>query len=88
MIKAGVATGNQVQEIFKHAKANAYALPAVNVVNTIPIMEPSKDLLGLNLGKIFVFPNFFPPRYAIISFILNKHINKQRKFKLPNFSKI
>ena len=34
MIKKGVATGDQVQEIFKHAKENGYALPAVNVVNT------------------------------------------------------
>jgi fructose-bisphosphate aldolase class II len=34
MIKAGVATGNQVQEIFNHAKKHGYALPAINVVNT------------------------------------------------------
>ena len=36
-IKAGVASGQEVQEIFKHAKANQYAMPAVNVVgsNTI-----------------------------------------------------
>ena len=32
MIKAGVATGNEVQEIFEHAKKNKYALPAINVV--------------------------------------------------------
>ena len=36
-IKPGVATGKEVQAIFKHAKENKYALPAVNVVgsNTI-----------------------------------------------------
>ena len=34
MIKAGVATGNEVQEIFEHAKKHGYALPAINVVNT------------------------------------------------------
>ena len=34
MIKKGVATGDEVQEIFKHAKENGYALPAINVVNT------------------------------------------------------
>lgn len=37
MIKAGVATGHQVQEVLKHAKKNSYALPAVNVVNTSSI---------------------------------------------------
>jgi len=37
MIKAGVATGNQVQEIFNHAKQHGYALPAINVVNTSSI---------------------------------------------------
>ena len=31
---AGVVTGDQVQEIFAHAKANQYALPAANVIGT------------------------------------------------------
>jgi fructose-bisphosphate aldolase class II len=39
MIKAGVATGLEVQEIFNHAKKNGYALPAVNVVSTSSIMQ-------------------------------------------------
>ena len=46
MIKKGVATGNQVQEIFKHAKENGYALPAVNVVNTSTVnavLEEARD---------------------------------------------
>ena len=46
MIKKGVATGNQVQEIFKHAKENSYALPAVNVVNTSTVnavLEEARD---------------------------------------------
>ena len=46
MIKAGVATGLEVQEIFNHAKKNGYALPAVNVVSTSSInavMESAKD---------------------------------------------
>ena len=46
MIKAGVATGNQVQEIFNHAKQHAYALPAVNVVNTSSVnavLEAARD---------------------------------------------
>ena len=46
MIKAGVATGNQVQEIFNHAKKHAYALPAINVVNTSSVnsvLESARD---------------------------------------------
>ena len=30
-IKSGVATANEVQEIFAYAKKNGFALPAVNV---------------------------------------------------------
>ena len=33
-IKPGVATGDEVQEIFKYAKENNFALPAVNVVGS------------------------------------------------------
>jgi fructose-bisphosphate aldolase class II len=46
MIKAGVATGNEVQEIFEHAKKNGYALPAINVVSTSSInavLESAKE---------------------------------------------
>ena len=46
MIKAGVATGNEVQEIFKHAKKHGYALPAINVVNTSSVnavLEAARD---------------------------------------------
>ena len=46
MIKNGVATGNEVQEIFEHAKQNKYALPAVNVVNTSSVnavLESARD---------------------------------------------
>ncbi len=32
--KPGVATGDEVQRIFKHAKTNGYALPAVNVTSS------------------------------------------------------
>ena len=34
VVKAGVATGDDVQKIFELAKAGNYALPAVNCVNT------------------------------------------------------
>lgn len=46
MITKGVATGDQVQKIFRHAKENSYALPAINVVNTSTVnavLEESRD---------------------------------------------
>ena len=46
MIKAGVATANEVQEIFEHAKKHGYALPAINVVNTSSVnavLEAARD---------------------------------------------
>src|SRR5690606_21057218 len=46
-IKQGVATGKEVQEIFKYAKSKGFALPAVNVIgaNTInAILETARDL--------------------------------------------
>ena len=56
-IKAGVATGREVQEIFKLAKAKGFALPAVNVVgsNTInAVLETARDL---NAPVIIQFSN-------------------------------
>ncbi len=56
-IKSGVATGAQVQELFKLAKAKNFALPAVNVVgsNTInAVMETARDL---NAPVIIQFSN-------------------------------
>ncbi|CAM1373269.1 class II fructose-bisphosphate aldolase [Tenacibaculum xiamenense] len=57
MIKAGVATGKEVQEIFKLAKEKSFALPAVNVVgsNTInAVLETAKEL---NSPVIIQFSN-------------------------------
>lgn len=56
-IKPGVATGKEVQAIFNHAKANNYALPAVNVVGSDTInavLETAKDL---NAPVIIQFSN-------------------------------
>ncbi len=56
-IKPGVATGNEVQEIFKLAKAKKFALPAVNVIgsNTInAVLETAKEL---NSPVIIQFSN-------------------------------
>ena len=33
-IQPGVATGDEVQAIFRHAKENSYAMPAVNVTTS------------------------------------------------------
>ena len=57
MIKTGVATGDQVQEIFKLAKSKKFALPAVNVISSSSIngvLEISKEL---NSPVIIQFSN-------------------------------
>ena len=46
-VAAGVVTGDQVQEIFAHARANQYALPAANVVgtnSTNAVLETARDI--------------------------------------------
>ncbi|MBL4744981.1 MAG: class II fructose-bisphosphate aldolase [Flavobacteriaceae bacterium] len=56
-IKAGVATGDTVQQIFKLAKEKNFAIPAVNVVGSGTInavMETAKDL---NAPVIIQFSN-------------------------------
>ena len=56
-IKPGVATGREVQEIFKLAKEKGFAIPAVNVIgsNTINgVLETAKDL---NAPVIIQFSN-------------------------------
>ena len=57
LIKPGVATGNEVQAIFKLAKSKKFALPAVNVIgsNTInTVLETAKEL---NSPVIIQFSN-------------------------------
>jgi fructose-bisphosphate aldolase class II len=56
-ISPGVATGDQVQEIFKLAKKKQFALPAVNVIGSSSInavLETSKEL---NSPVIIQFSN-------------------------------
>ena len=56
-IKPGVATGNEVQAIFKLAKEKGFAIPAVNVIgsNTINgVLETAKEL---NAPVIIQFSN-------------------------------
>ena len=56
-IKPGVATGDAVQEIFKHAKANAYALPAVNVIGSSSVNGVLETAKELNAPVIIQFSN-------------------------------
>ncbi len=54
-IKPGVATGKEVQEIFKHAKANNYAIPAVNVVGSNTINAVLETAASVNSPVILQF---------------------------------
>jgi len=56
-IKPGVATGKEVQDIFNHAKANAYALPGVNVVGSNTINGVLETAAELNSPVIIQFSN-------------------------------
>ena len=56
-IKPGVATGKEVQAIFKHAKDNNYALPAVNVVGSNTINAVLETAAELNSPVIIQFSN-------------------------------
>ncbi len=56
-IKAGVATGKEVQEIFKLAKEKAFALPAVNVVGSNSINGVLETARDLNAPVIIQFSN-------------------------------
>ena len=56
-IKPGVATGTEVQDIFNHAKANNYALPAVNVIGSDTINGVLETARDLNAPVIIQFSN-------------------------------
>ncbi|AWM13235.1 class II fructose-bisphosphate aldolase [Flavobacterium sp. NRK F10] len=56
-IKPGVATGDQVQEIFNYAKAKGFALPAVNVVGSSTINGVLETASKLNAPVIIQFSN-------------------------------
>ncbi|MFY7671272.1 class II fructose-bisphosphate aldolase [Tenacibaculum sp. MEBiC06402] len=57
MIKPGVATGREVQEIFKLAKEKAFALPAVNVVGSNSINAVLETAKEVNAPVIIQFSN-------------------------------
>lgn len=56
-IKSGVATGKEVQEIFKLAKEKGFALPAVNVVGSNSINSVLETAKELNSPVIIQFSN-------------------------------
>jgi len=56
-IKAGVATGKEVQEIFKLAKEKGFALPAVNVIGSNSINGVLETAKNLNAPVIIQFSN-------------------------------
>ncbi len=56
-IKPGVATGREVQEIFKLAKEKAFALPAVNVIGSNSINGVLETAAALNAPVIIQFSN-------------------------------
>lgn len=56
-IKPGVATGAQVQEIFKYAKQKSFALPAVNVIGSSSINCVIETAAKLNAPVIIQFSN-------------------------------
>ncbi len=56
-IKPGVATGDEVQAIFKYAKEKAFALPAVNVIGSNSINAVLETAAALNSPVIIQFSN-------------------------------
>lgn len=56
-IKPGVATGDQVQEIFRYAKEKGFALPAVNVTSSSTVNAVMETAAKLNSPVIIQFSN-------------------------------
>lgn len=56
-IQPGVATGDQVQQIFKLAKEKGFALPAVNVTSTSTVNGVLETAARLNAPVIIQFSN-------------------------------
>ncbi len=56
-IKPGVATGDQVQEIFRFAKEKGFALPAVNVTGSSTVNAVMETAAKLNAPVIIQFSN-------------------------------
>ena len=55
--RPGVVTGDEVTEIFDHALANNYALPAVNVIGTNTVNAVLETAREVNSPVIIQFSN-------------------------------
>jgi fructose-bisphosphate aldolase class II len=56
-LSPGVITGDLVQEVFAHAKANQYALPGPNVVGTNSVNSVLETAVAVNSPVILTFSN-------------------------------
>ena len=56
-IKPGVVTGDQVQEVFQYAKANNFALPAINVIGSSSVNSVLETAATFNSPVIIQFSN-------------------------------
>lgn len=56
-ILPGVATGDQVQEIFQYAKQHGFALPAVNVIGSSSVNAALETAANLNAPIIIQYSN-------------------------------
>jgi fructose-bisphosphate aldolase class II len=56
-IKAGVASGDEIQEIFRYAKEKGFALPAVNVTGSSTVNGVMETAAKLNAPVIIQFSN-------------------------------
>jgi fructose-bisphosphate aldolase class II len=63
-IKSGVVTGDDLQTLFRIAKENAYAIPAVNVVGTSSINAVLEAAKKVNSPAIIQFSNGGAAYYA------------------------
>lgn len=63
-LRAGVLYGDEVQQLFEHAKANGYALPAVNVTGTDTVNAVLETARDLNSPVIIQFSNGGAQFYA------------------------
>ena len=57
IVKPGVVTGNDLQYIFKIAKQNKFAIPAVNVVGTDSVNAVMEAAKTVNSPVIIQFSN-------------------------------
>ncbi|SDD82019.1 fructose-bisphosphate aldolase, class II [Pricia antarctica] len=56
-INPGVATGNEVQEIFRYAKKNGFGLPTVNAIGSNTLNAILETAARLNFPVIIQFSN-------------------------------